>query len=124
MEEIVLGAAGAAAAIIGLAVFLRLLLFRLGGEAAAGKVTECRRKEKGNRVWYVPTVRYFSGETEITSELGTEYSQPLSPGTEMVIIYSKRSPERSRPADSLRTSTIAAAAALIIGVLMMLRFWL
>ena len=50
MENTIIGVIGAAAGVVGLVMFVRTLIFRLGGAEAVGRVVSARQDSKGRYI--------------------------------------------------------------------------
>lgn len=121
MEEKILGAVGAAAAVIGLALFLRALVQRMKSGVCIGKVTGFSRSAKG---WYTAVMEYVADGVTYRESSVAEYAQPVENGTEKVILYDKENPERFCFADANRINMLGFGLLAVIGALMVLRFWM
>ena len=119
MENTIIGVIGAAAGLVGLVMFVRMLIFRLGGEQAVGRVMSSRQDSKGR---YIHKVAYQAGEKKVVGEESAGYSQPLSSGAELPLIYSKSVPERFKTAQELRLSLVGFGLLALMGGAFVVRF--
>ena len=119
MENTILGAIGAAAGLVGLVMFIRMLAFRLGGAEAVGRVVSSRQDSKGR---YVHKVAYQLGGKEVVGEDGEGYERPLGTGDELRLIYKKSEPERCKSLREVNISLIGFGILALMGATFVLRF--
>ncbi|MCR5707514.1 MAG: hypothetical protein K6G82_04505 [Ruminococcus sp.] len=119
MENTIIGLLGAAVGVIGLVMFIRTLLFRLGGEQAVGRVISARQDSKGR---YIHKVANQADGAEVISEDSDAYERPLDSGTELPLIYSKSKPERCKSLKEVNLSLIGYGILALMGVTFVMRF--
>ena len=119
MENTIIGIIGAAAGLVGLVMFIRTLLFRLGGEQASGRVVSARQDSKGR---YIHKVAYTVGGAEVVSEDSDAYTRPLDSGTELPLIYSKSKPEHCKSLKEVNLSLIGFGILALMGATFVMRF--
>jgi hypothetical protein len=119
MENTIIGVIGAAAGLVGLVMFIRMLAFRLGGAEAVGRVVSARQDSKGR---YVHKVAYQVGGREVVGEDSEGYERPLSTGEELRLIYKKSEPERCKSVRVVNISLIGFGILALMGATFVLRF--
>ena len=119
MENTIIGAVGSAVGVVGLVLFLRLLIFKLGGAETLGTVLSARQDTKGR---YIHTMKYTAGGSEITSEDAAGYSRALENGSEELIIYSKSSPKEFKFAQEVRMQLLGFGILALMGAAFAVRF--
>ena len=119
MENTILGVIGAAAGLVGLVMFVRMLIFRLGGEQAVGRVVSSRQDGKGR---FIHKVAYQAGGKEVVGEDSDAYMRPLDSGAELPLIYSKNQPERCKSLQSVNLSLIGFGILALMGATFVVRF--
>ena len=119
MENTIIGVIGAAAGVVGLVMFVRMLIFRLGGAEAVGRVVSARQDSKGR---YIHKVAYQAGGKEVVGEDSDAYMRPLDSGAELPLIYSKSQPERCKSLQVVNLSLIGFGILALMGGTFVLRF--
>lgn len=119
MENTIIGVIGAAAGLVGLVMFVRMLIFRVGGEQAVGRVVSSRQDSKGR---YIHKVAYQAGGKEVIGEDSDAYVRPLDSGAELPLVYSKSQPERCKSLKEVNLSLIGFGILALMGGTFVLRF--
>ncbi|MDO4863789.1 MAG: hypothetical protein Q4A05_06445 [Ruminococcus sp.] len=119
MENTIIGVIGAAAGLVGLVMFVRALVFRLGGAEAVGRVLSARQDAKGR---YIHRVAYQVGGEEVVSEDSEAYERPLDSGVELPLIYSRREPKRCKSRREVTLGLIGFGLLALMGAVFVLRF--
>ncbi len=119
MENTIIGLLGAAVGVIGLVMFIRTLLFRLGGEQAVGRVVSARQDSKGR---YIHKVAYQADGAEVISEDSDAYERPLDSGSELPLIYKRSEPKRCKSLKEVNLSLIGFGILALMGATFVMRF--
>ena len=119
MENTIIGVIGAAVGLVGLVMFIRALSFRLGGARTLGRIVSAREESRGR---YVHKVEYQADGKSIVSEDTAGYSQPLSEGEELLLIYKKSAPEQFRTVREMRMNLLGFGLLAVMGVAFVVRF--
>ncbi len=119
MENTIIGVIGAAAGVVGLVMFVRTLIFRLGGAEAVGRVVSARQDSKGR---YIHKVAYQVGGEEVVSEDSEAYMRPLDSGAELPLIYKRNEPTRCKSLREVNLSLIGFGILALMGATFVMRF--
>ncbi len=119
MEDIIIGSVGSAVGLVALVLFIRGLIFLLGGAETLGEVVSSRQDKKGR---YVHKMRYTAGGAERVSEDKATYSAEIKPGTSLLLTYKRNAPDVFRQTKELRTATIGCGALALMGAAFAVRF--
>ena len=116
MNDTILAAVGGAAALWGLVMLIRVILFERGGTRCMGEIISAETDKRGR---YVHTVRYTAEDgREMTAKDRAGYSQSLGIGTKKAIICGKSG---IRFVDELKIYKIAYGLFTGVGALFLLR---
>lgn len=119
MEKTIIGLIGAAIGVVGAVMFVRMLVFRLGGAEAAGRVISARQDAKGR---YIHKVSYSAEGTEVVSEDSEAYERQLDNGAEIALIYSRSDPKRCKSVRAVNLGLIGFGMMSLMGVVFVIRF--
>ena len=86
MYKMILAGFGAAAAVFGAIMLIRVLMFERNGERCLGEIVSAEADRRGR---YVHTVRYTANGREVTAKDRAGYSQAFGVGEKKAIISGK-----------------------------------
>ncbi len=119
MKDIILGIIGAAAAVFGLILLLKMLGLRKKGIITQGEVVSAERNNKNS---YTHTLKYTINGREYTEKDKAGYTDSFKAGEMKEIVCEPNAPENFRYKEELRVNLIAAVSCIIIGTGFVLRF--
>lgn len=119
MEDIILGIIGAAAAVFGVILLIKMLMLRKNGVYTSGEVVAA---EQDNKKRYYHTLKYTVNGREHVSKDRSGYSNPFEQGAVKAIVCEPDSPESFRYTEELTANLIASVCCIVIGIGFVLRF--
>ncbi len=119
MKDIILGILGAAAAVFGIILLIKMLMFRKRGITTVGEVISA---DCDNRNRYYHTIKYTLNDKEYSVKDKAGYSNAFERGSKKVIVCESGNPENFRYTEELTANLIASVCYIIVGIGFVLKF--
>lgn len=119
MKDIILGILGAAAAVFGIVLLIRMLSLRKNGIAAVGEIVSA---ESDNKNRYYHTLKYTVNGREYEVKDKAGYGNAFEQGAMKTIVCEPDNPESFKYAEELTANLIASVCYILIGIGFVLRF--